>query len=43
MMTEMANHEGDMLRAKEEKSVKHVMSRMDVPDFRKHLPNNEML
>lgn len=43
MMTEMDNYEGDKLRKKEDESVKQVMSNMDVPDFRKHLPNNEML
>lgn len=43
MMTEMANYEGDQIRAREDKAVNNVMSRMDVKDFRKYLPNNDML
>lgn len=43
MLKEMSNFDGDRLKNEEKEHVKEIMSSMDTPDFKDHIPNNEMM
>jgi hypothetical protein len=43
MLQEMNHPEGDEWKTEEKEHVKDIMSTLDTPNFRDHVPNNEMM